>query len=331
MDVESKPVDKTPLGEAISVVIPVFNEEANIHPLLDQLLPVLNTLNRPFEILFINDGSEDDSGLRLDEEAKTHTSVKVIHLARNFGQTAAMMAGVDQATGEIIITLDADLQNDSRDIPALLQRLDEGFDLVSGWRRHRQDAAIRRNLLSRVANFIISKVSGIHLHDYGCTLKAYRADLFKQVKLYGEMHRFIPIYVNWAGGKVTEMEVRHHPRTQGKSNYGMERILKVIMDLIVVYFMASYANKPIYFFGSLGLGSIFLSFLTGSYAIYRKVVLGHSFIETPLPLLTTLLLIMGAMFILMGIIADLLMRTYHESQNKPVYLIRRSVNLTEKK
>jgi glycosyltransferase involved in cell wall biosynthesis len=318
-----------PQNESISVLIPIFNEEVNLPPLLEQLLGVMDSVGNPFEIICINDGSTDESQSVLDLMAFRNNNIKIIQLARNFGQTAAIMAGVDRAGGDIIIALDADMQNDPKDIPALLDKLHEGYDLVSGWRRKRKDSAIRRNFLSTVANSIISKVSGLHLHDYGCTLKAYRSSFLKRIKLYGEMHRFIPIYIHWAGGKVTEMEVQHHPRNHGVSKYGMERIFKVIMDLFVIYFMSGFANKPIYFFGALGLGNIFGSFLAAIYAVYRKIYMGDSFIMTPLPMLSIMLLVLGIMFIMMGLIADMQMRTYHESQNKPVYFISKTVNFTD--
>ncbi len=238
-----------------------------------------------------------------------------------------MMAGIDFASGEIIIGLDGDLQNDPADIPKLLAKLAEGYDVVSGWRLNRKDAALRRNLPSRIANWLISWMSGVHLHDYGCTLKAYRKEVVKGVRLYGEMHRFIPIYASWQGGKVAEVAVNHFPRIHGSSKYGLERIVKVILDLMVVKFLASYANKPIYVFGGFGLASIAFSFLSGLLALYLKFFEHVSFISTPLPLLVALAFITGVMSILMGLIAEIIMRTYYESQGKQVYLVKDTINV----
>jgi glycosyltransferase involved in cell wall biosynthesis len=253
-----------------------------------------------------------------------------VNFRRNFGQTAAMMAGIDFASGDIIVALDGDLQNDPADIPKLLDKLAEGYDVVSGWRVNRKDAAIKRNLTSRMANRLISTISGIHLHDYGCSLKAYRKHVVKGVKLYGEMHRFIPIYASWQGGKVAEIPVDHHPRTHGSSKYGMERVIKVLLDLMVVKFLATYANKPIYVFGGFGLFSIALSFLAGLWALYLKFFEQKSFISTPLPLLVVLAFITGIMSMLMGLIAEIIMRTYYESQGKTIYLVKDTINVSDK-
>jgi glycosyltransferase involved in cell wall biosynthesis len=238
-----------------------------------------------------------------------------------------MMAGFDFASGDIIIPLDGDLQNDPADIPRLLNKLGEGYDVVSGWRHDRQDGALKRNLPSRVANWLISRISGVPLHDYGCSLKAYRRDVLTGVKLYGEMHRFIPIYASWQGGRVTEITVNHFPRLHGHSKYGLERVVKVVLDLIVVKFLANYANKPIYVFGGFGLISVAVSLLSGLAALYLKFVEHVSFISTPLPLLVVLAFITGVMSILMGLIAEIIMRTYYESQGKQVYLVKETINL----
>jgi glycosyltransferase involved in cell wall biosynthesis len=225
--------------------------------------------------------------------------------------------------------MDGDLQNDPADIPKLLAKLDEGYDVVSGWRHDRKDHTLRRNLPSRIANLLISTISGVKLHDYGCSLKAYRRDVVKGVKLYGEMHRFIPIYASWEGGRVAEVPVTHHPRIHGESKYGADRVLKVVLDLIVVQFLARYANRPIYVFGTFGIGCIVVAFLAGSWAVYLKYFEHTTFIQTPLPLLVALLTVTGFMSILMGLLAEIIMRTYYESQGKDVYLVKSTANLDE--
>lgn len=311
----------------ISVVVPVYNEERNIPSLLEELLPVLDDCPNGYEVICINDGSTDRSLEILKAVAAGNSHVKVIDFARNFGQTSAMMAGVTYASGDIIVPIDADLQNDPNDIPGLLAKLREGFDVVSGWRRNRRDKTFRRVYLSRIANWIISKVTHLKLHDYGCTLKAYRSTLIKEVNLYGEMHRFIPVYVSLLGGKVTEMEVNHRPRKHGVSKYGVERILKVLLDLLVIKFLTDYDNKPIYVFGMLGLFNIFLSFLAAGYALYLKIFHAISYILTPLPLLVVFTFTIGSMFIVMGLLAEILMRTYYESQQKSPYFVKSTYNL----
>ena len=311
----------------ISIIVPVFNEQENIPILYEKLVQVMEAENAPFEILFINDGSVDDSEHVLNEISGKDTRCKIIHFSRNLGQTSALMAGVDYARGEIIVPIDADLQNDPEDIPSLLQKLEEGYDVVSGWRKKRKDPSLRRILLSNLANKLISLVSGVRLNDYGCTLKAYRSSLIKQVRLYGEMHRFIPIYVSWQGGKVAEIPVRHHPRVHGKSNYGFDRIFKVLLDLIVIQFLAKYNTKPIYVFGAFGIFNLGVAVLAFFYAVYLKLFFDVSFISTPLLLLVSLTFITGAMSILMGLLAEMLVRIYYETQNKPSYLIKNTVNL----
>jgi glycosyltransferase involved in cell wall biosynthesis len=240
-----------------------------------------------------------------------------------------MMAGIRYASGEIIIPMDGDLQNDPADIATLLAKLEEGYDVVSGWRRDRKDDAVRRNFPSRMANVLISVISGVKLHDYGCSLKAYRRDVVKGVKLYGEMHRFIPIYASWEGGRVTEVPVAHHPRMHGASKYGADRVLKVVLDLIVVQFLARYANRPIYVFGTFGLASMVVAILAGVWAVYLKYFENTTFIQTPLPLLVVMLTVTGGMSILMGLLAEIIMRTYYESQGKDVYLVKSTTNLDE--
>jgi glycosyltransferase involved in cell wall biosynthesis len=308
----------------ISVTVPIYNEIDSIIPLHARVSSVLDAIGRPWELLLVNDGSSDGSAAVLDKLAEIDPHVKVIHLRRNFGQTAAMMAGIDFATGDIIIPMDGDLQNDPADIPRLLAKLEEGYDVVSGWRKGRKDAKLTRNLPSWFANRMISFISGVHLHDYGCSLKAYHKNVIKEVKLYGEMHRFIPIYASWQGARVAEIPVRHHPRRWGKSKYGLERTLKVVLDLIVVKFLSTFAQKPMYIFGGIGLLCFGLSLASGAWAVFLKFHDGISFVQTPLPLLVVMTAITGTMCILMGLLAELLTRTYHESQDKPIY----SVGLT---
>jgi glycosyltransferase involved in cell wall biosynthesis len=309
------------MPEMLSIIIPLYNEEDNIKPLYAKLDAVLSGHGLPYEIILVNDGSTDGTRERLDALAASHQNIRVVHLRRNFGQTPAMMAGIDMARGDILIPMDGDLQNDPTDIPRLLAKLDEGYDVVSGWRKDRKDNPIKRNLPSRIANLVISAISGVHLHDYGCSLKAYRRDIIKDVKLYGEMHRFIPIHAAWQGARVTEVGVTHHPRIHGQSNYGMERTVKVILDLMTVKFMDKYAQKPMYLFGGFGLASVGLSVLFFFFMLYCKLFLNKSFIETPLPLAVVMFLLIGIISIFMGLIAEILMRTYHESQDKPTYLV----------
>jgi dolichol-phosphate mannosyltransferase len=314
-------------GVDVSVIIPIYNEERSIPPLMDRLLPVMRKLGLSFEIVAINDGSRDRSLSLLVEAAANISELKIVDFRRNFGQTAAMMAGIDHATGDVVVALDADLQNDPEDIPHLLAKLNEGYDVVSGWRKDRMDAAIRRNMVSRAANYVISWISGVKLHDYGCTLKAYRADVIKGVRLYGEMHRFIPIYAAWLGGRVIELPVRHHPRQFGKSNYGLERILKVILDLIVVKFLDQYLVKPIYVFGGFGALALLASMTSFLAILVLKFGWGISMISTPLPLLVIMTFLVGVLSTLMGLLAEILIRTYFESQNRTHYLVRRTYGI----
>lgn len=316
-----------PVRLAVSVTVPVYNEAENLRELYARLVPILDGLGKTWEVILVNDGSKDGSDLVLDELAESDSRIKVIHFRRNAGQTAAMMAGVDFAQGEIIVPMDADLQNDPADIPMLLAKLDEGFDVVSGWRKDRQDHSLRRNLPSRIANSLISVVSGVPLHDYGCSLKAYRRDVIKDVKLYGEMHRFIPIYASWLGAKVAEVPVRHHPRVAGTSKYGLERVVKVILDLIVVKFLDRYYQKPIYIFGGFGLINFVVSLLAGLWAVYLKFFQNTSFVQTPLPLLSVMATITGVMCILLGLVAEMVTRNWHESQDKPTYIVGATRNI----
>lgn len=312
-------------GGLVSVTVPIFNEAGNIPELYARIRDALDRLGRKWELLLINDGSTDDSPQQLDAVAAADPRVRVVHFSRNYGQTAALMAGIDLARGDIIVPMDGDLQNDPADIAGMIATLEEGYDVVSGWRRDRKDAALRRNLPSRLANRLISAVSGVHLHDYGCSLKAYRRSVLDGVRLYGEMHRFVPIYAAWNGARVTEREVAHYPRTHGRSKYGMERVVKVVLDLLVVKFLFRYANKPIYVFGGFGMSAILFSFATLAAALYLKVFHGTSLILTPLPTLAVMMFSIGVLSTLMGLLAEMLNRTYHESQAKPVYRIARVV------
>lgn len=311
----------------LSVIIPAKNEEQNLPLLIKQLFVVLHGLGRPFEAIVVNDGSTDASLSVLRSLASSRPELRVIDLARNYGQTAAMMAGFEHAHGDIIIPIDADLQNDPADIPLLLAKLEEGYDVVSGWRKNRQDAALKRNFVSRVANVAISRLSGVRLHDYGCTLKAYRRDVIGPVRLYGEMHRFVPIYAAWYGARIAEIPVNHSPRLHGKSNYGLERVLKVILDLLVVRFLDRWIGKPIYIFGGFGALWFVVAVISAVYMLYLKFFGNLSMIQTPLPLLVVMSIMMGVMSICIGLVAEIVVRTYFESQGKSTYHVRELINL----
>lgn len=306
----------------MTLVIPVYNEEENLAPLHEEIRAVLATLDRSAEVIFVDDGSRDGSVRVLKAIAGRDPRVKVIEFQANRGQTAAMQAGITYARGDVIIPMDADRQNDPADIPALLAKLDEGFDVVSGWRKDRQDKALTRTLPSKVANRMISRISGVHLHDYGCSLKAYRRSMLANATLYGEMHRFIPIYAAWEGARVTEMPVNHRPRVAGVSKYGLSRTFKVVLDLITLQFLFKYGTKPIYLFGKAAMFSFLLSFASFGWATYLKFWGDRTYIETPLPLLTVTMFMLGVMLILMGVLAELMVRTYHEAQGKPTYTVR---------
>jgi glycosyltransferase involved in cell wall biosynthesis len=311
----------------ISVTVPICNEAGNIAPLYERIRAALEKIGQPWELILVNDGSNDGSDALLDEIAAKDSAVKVIHFRRNFGQTAAMMAGFEHARGDVIIPMDGDLQNDPADIPLMLAKLEEGYDVCSGWRKDRKDNAIKRNLPSILANQLISLVSGVRLHDFGCSLKAYRREVLEGVRLYGEMHRFLPIYAKWHGAKITEVTVSHFARTSGSSKYGLERVLKVLADLIVVKFLDRFQQKPMYLFGAVGLGAFSISLLSGALSLYRKVMDGEPFIQNPLLLLSVLTAVSGLMCILMGLLAEMVMRTFYESQGKQVYLIRETRNM----
>ncbi len=306
-------------SQLISIILPVFNEGENLRLLLPAVFENIEALRRPYEVIVVDDGSTDTTAAVLGELARPQ--LQVVHLRRNAGQTAALMAGIHSARGDVLISMDGDLQNDPADIAPLLAKLEEGFDVVSGWRTERKDSPIRRNLPSRMANKFISAVSGIHLHDYGCSLKAYRRSALEGVRLYGEMHRFIPIYAYWNGARVTEIPVQHHLRRHGVSHYGLKRIPKVFLDLMVVVFLHRFGQRPMYVFGGVGLLSFAVGLAAGAAALYYKYFGNKSFIETPLPLLFVMSFITGAMCFLMGLLAELLVRTYYESQNKATYVL----------
>ena len=313
----------------ISVFLPVYNEEPNLTPLHAKLDHALKELNRTAEIIYVDDGSTDGSLNILRELARNDPRVRVVALRRNYGQTAAMAAGIDAATGRVLIPMDADLQNDPADIVRLLDKLDEGYDVVSGWRKNRKDKMVTRKIPSMIANRVISWIGGVPLHDYGCSLKAYRRESLEDVRLYGEMHRFIPIYASWAGARVSEIPVEHHARTMGKSKYGLSRTLKVVFDLMTIKFMASYQTKPIYVFGSFGMLAFAISLFAGFYALFLKIFHRADFVQTPLPILAIVMFAVGVQFLLMGLLAEMLVRTYHESQAKPIYAVRERVGFKE--
>jgi len=296
----------------ISVFLPVYDEEPNLRLLHEKLDNALQKLGRTAEIIYVDDGSRDGSLAILRELAAKDSRVRVVALRRNYGQTAAMAAGIDAARGRVLIPMDADLQNDPADIARLLDKLDEGYDVVSGWRKNRQDKLITRKIPSMLANRLISWIGGVPLHDYGCSLKAYRRESLEDVRLYGEMHRFIPIYASWAGARVTEIPVEHHARTMGKSKYGLSRTIKVLFDLMTIKFMASYQTKPIYVFGAFGVLSFFISFLAALLAVILKLTHRADFIQTPLPIIAIVMFAVGIQFLLMGLLAEMLVRTYHE-------------------
>lgn len=314
--------------DSISIIVPMRDEAANVAPLVEQIGAALAEETRPWEAIFIDDGSSDGTLQALRAAAQNNPRIKVISFRRGAGQTAALMAGIDHATGAIIVPMDGDLQNDPADIPRLIAKLDEGFDVVSGWRRNRQDDFASRTLPSRIANALISAASGVRLNDTGCTLKAYRRDVIGDVRLYGEMHRFVPIYAAWQGARIAEIPVAHRARVHGRSKYGWERVFKVLLDLMVVQFLTRYETKPIYVFGAAAFGFFTVSFVAGLWALYLKIFEATSFVQTPLPLLFTLGFITGVMCLLMGLLAEVLVRTYFEAQGKRPYTIRESINLT---
>jgi glycosyltransferase involved in cell wall biosynthesis len=310
----------------LSIVVPIYNEEDNVPILHSRITEALERSGLAYELILVDDGSSDNSYAGLKRLAAKDPRVKVVKLRRNFGQTAAMAAGFDLACGRVVVPMDGDLQNDPLDIPLLLARIDEGYDVVSGWRKDRKDTFINRRLPSILANSFISRMTGVHLHDYGCTLKAYRRDVLEDVNLYGEMHRFVPALASQFGARVTEMPVRHHERLHGVSKYGISRTMKVILDLMTVKFLLSYSTKPIQLFGRWGIYTLGAGFLTGSATIYMKLFEPISMNRNPLLILTAFLLFMGVQFIVLGLLAELSARTYYEAQGKQIYNIKEKLN-----
>jgi glycosyltransferase involved in cell wall biosynthesis len=312
----------------LSIVIPVLNEAGNLDPLYSQLIDVLTKTNKAYEIIFVDDGSTDSSFENLRKLHKQDDRVRVIRFRRRFGQSAAFSAGFDYARGDVIVTMDADLQNDPADIPNLLKKLEDGCDVVSGWRINRRDEYLTRQLPSRIANFIISMITEVKLHDYGCSLKAYRREVAKNIKLYGEMHRFIPALASWMGIRVGEIQVNHAPRRSGKSKYGIMRAVRVLLDLMTVKFLLGYSTRPIQIFGLLGIISLLLGLIVGSYLSILKIFFGHPLRDRPLLLLSILLVIFGVQLITMGLLGELVVRSYYESQNKPTYMVKEILGVT---
>jgi glycosyltransferase involved in cell wall biosynthesis len=314
----------------VSIVIPCYNEAETIPRLvaaLDSSEASLRSGGRPCEVIIVDDGSRDGSFAKLREAGATRPWLRLIRFRRNFGQTAAMAAGFKAARGRVVVPMDADLQNDPSDVPRLLEKLDEGFDVVSGWRRDRQDKVATRKIPSWIANWVIGRVSGVKLHDYGCTLKAYRREFLEPVNLYGEMHRFIPIYAKWAGARVTELVVAHHPRREGKSKYGLMRTFKVLLDLVTVKFLGDYSTKPLYFFGGMGFLMCAGGTATALFTWVQKSFIDHTYIHrNPLFVVAVFMFMLGVQFVMMGLIAELQIRTYHEAQSKPTYLVAETVN-----
>lgn len=309
----------------ISVIVPVFNEEKNIAPLVDELTAVLSGTKRSYEVIFVNDGSTDKTLPELEKAKTPGSAIRIIDLNRNFGQTAAIMAGFDSAEGEIIVTLDGDLQNDPRDIPLLLEKLDSGFDLVCGWRAKRNDPFFLRIIPSKIANWLIAKALKLPLHDFGCTLKAYRKHVVKGMRLYGEMHRFIPAIASWRGARITEMPVRHRPRRSGKTKYGINRTIRVFLDLLLMSFLSEYSTKPIRFFGGLGLITALLGFFSFLMVIYMRIAENINMTGNPVLILCVLFFLVSTQLFSLGFIGELNIRTYYESQNKKTYHIRKIV------
>jgi glycosyltransferase involved in cell wall biosynthesis len=310
----------------LSIILPVYNEEENISLQYKDILESVIPLKKTYEIIFVDDGSIDRSFEILQNIAKKNKNVKLIKFRRNFGQTAALAAGIDYSHGQIIIIMDSDLQNDAEDIAKLINKIEEGYDVVSGWRKDRQDKLFTRKVVSKIANWLIRKVSKVQIHDIGSS-QAYRGDVIRQVKLYGEMHRFIPVHASWLGASITEIPVKHHPRKFGKSKYGLIRTFKVLLDLITIKFLGSYSTKPIYFFGGMGLILIFGSTISFISVIILKIAQNQSMIRNPLLLLTVMLTILGVMFFLLGILAELLTRVYHETRKEAPYKIRETINM----
>jgi glycosyltransferase involved in cell wall biosynthesis len=310
----------------VSIVVPLYNEEENIPNLYGRMVAALTGHPFTWELILVDDGSGDGSCQTLREIAAADQRVKVIRFRRNFGQTAAMAAGFDAATGEVVIPMDGDLQNDPLDIPELLAKIHEGYDVVSGWRKDRKDTFINRKLPSIIATGIISRMTGVHLHDYGCTLKAYRREVLDGINLYGEMHRFVPALASQVGAKVTEIPVRHHPRMFGTSKYGISRTVRVVLDLMTVMFLLQYSTKPIQLFGRWGIYTLFAGGVSGALTLYMKWFDQINMNRNPLLILTAFLLFMGVQFIVLGLLGELNARTYYEAQGKPIYVVRERLN-----
>ena len=310
----------TPLD--LSIVVPIYNEAESIPVLLDAITQSVSQTGLSYEIICVDDGSTDGSTEVLKKATELQSTLKAIILRRNYGQTPAMAAGFSEAQGKVIITLDGDLQNDPADIPLLLGKLEEGYDLVSGWRKNRQDDKITRLLPSKIANWLIGKITGVKLHDYGCSLKAYRGELIDDLNLYGELHRFLPALAYIEGAKITEIPVNHHARRFGQSKYGLGRTFRVIMDLLTIFFMKKFLTRPMHVFGFFGLLVTICGLLTGIYLTFLKLALGQSIGDRPLLILCVLLILTGVQLFSFGLLGELLMRTYHESQKRPIYRIR---------
>ena len=308
---------------SVTIVVPVFNEVQSVPKLHRGISKAMQTTHQDWEVVFVDDGSTDGSPQAMEVlAAKDPKHVHVVALRRNFGQTAAISAGIDHSTGDVIVLIDGDLQNDPTDIPGLLKKINAGYDVVSGWRKYRKDNFITRTMPSMIANWIISGVTGVHLHDYGCTLKAYRREVLTGFRLYGEMHRFIPAYAGYVGASITEVPVQHHPRKHGKSKYGLNRTIKVILDLLTVKFLSGYVNKPIYLFGGVGFGLAGLGVLGLAFLFVRRWLYGIGTVDSPIFLLSALFFVLGVQSILLGLLAEMSVRTYHESQSKPIYTVR---------
>lgn len=313
----------------LSVVIPVYNEVGNLPRLNASLLGVLKTLERPYEVIYVDDGSVDETFSLLRTLSAQSPSIRVIRLRRNFGQTAAMSAGFDHAKGKIIVAMDGDLQNDPTDIPKLLARLEEGYDVVNGWRKDRKDKLLSRRIPSMIANFLIGITTGIRLHDYGCSLKAYRAEVIKNVPLYGELHRFIPALASIYGAKITEVPVTHHPRLSGKSKYTLSRTYRVLMDLLTVTFLKFFSDRPLHIFGLSGIILLLIGLFIDGYLAFQKIFWGASLANRPLLLLGTLLILAGLQMFGIGILSEIQIRTYYEAQGKAIYNVRETINIEE--
>ena len=311
----------------LSVVIPAYNEEENVPILYEKLKKVLDSLGQDYEIIFVDDGSTDGTYQRLKQLAEKDGRLKVIRFKRNYGQTAAMSAGFEHAKGDVIITLDADLQNDPEDIPTLLEKLKEGYHVVSGWRKDRKDPFLSRRLPSMIANWLISKITGVHLHDYGCTLKAYRAEVVKDLELFGDMHRFLPALTKRRGAKITEVVVKHHPRMFGKSKYGIGRTVRVLLDIMLVKFLNEYINKPLYMFGGVGFLLLTLGLFSLFYLIFIKLFFEEPIGRRPLLILSVLLILAGVQLICTGLLAELLVRIYYRTKDTKPYVIQEKINL----